>query len=234
MRWLTEARSRSRGLDRQTGDKAFVQGHYYSDKLPGCQCWRRCPTLLPRLFTAPDHPLNRAAFPYWAADYWATLGTSGILDRLDRGPPHGRGWRTRLPSRQAGLIGLAYGCDAGLLYATLAVGHQASAFALFGSFFCCGKGNGRASEIRVFPRASWRLTRSRHRASGRACVGDPRLLSSRAMSPTRARAWTDTFDFLVGGPLPDCDAADLQPARVWFTLGDGLFSSCHHAVRRGP
>ena len=27
----------------------------------------------------PSHPLNHAAFPYWAADYWGTLGTSGLL-----------------------------------------------------------------------------------------------------------------------------------------------------------
>jgi 4-amino-4-deoxy-L-arabinose transferase-like glycosyltransferase len=129
------------GLDRQTGDKANFEGQFYSDKLPGFSLLATAPYAMARLVLAlPSHPLNVDAFPYWAADYWCTLGTSGILTAAT-------GvllalWARELgcSSRIACLVALAYGlATPAYVYATLAHGHQASAFALFTSFFLLSK-----------------------------------------------------------------------------------------------
>lgn len=120
------------GLDQQTGDKAYFRGKYYSDKLPGYPLLAVPPYFLAkRLLGLPDHPLGARAMPYWAADYWITLGTSGLLTaaaavlllRLARNLGCRDGW--------AVLVALAYGlATPAYVYATLAYGHQATAFAL--------------------------------------------------------------------------------------------------------
>ena len=131
------------GLEQQTNDIAKMGGQYYSDKLPGFSLLATIPYAMARwLVPLPPHPLDHAAFPYWAADYWATLGTSGlctaataVLLVL---------WASELgcSSRRACLIGLAYGlATPAYVYATLAYGHQASAFSLFASFFLLWKKN---------------------------------------------------------------------------------------------
>ena len=125
------------GLEQQTNDRARFEGQYYSDKLPGFPLLATVPYSLARLvFRLPAHPLDQPAFPYWSADYWLTLGTSGLLTAatavlLVR-------WARDLgcSARKAYLIALAYGlATPAYVYATLAYGHQASAFALFASFF---------------------------------------------------------------------------------------------------
>ena len=68
------------GLERQTDDKAWFQGQYYSDKLPGFSLLATLPYCLAKwALRLPNHPLDVDALPYWAADYWVTLGTSGLL-----------------------------------------------------------------------------------------------------------------------------------------------------------
>ncbi len=125
------------GLEQQTNDKASLDGQYYSDKLPGFSLLATLPYTVARwVFRLPGHPLNVAAFPFWAADYWVTLGTSGLATA-------GIGsllvlWARELGCRpgRAMILGLAYGlATPAYVYATLAYGHQASAFALFTSFF---------------------------------------------------------------------------------------------------
>jgi hypothetical protein len=126
------------GLDGHTGDKALLRGRYYSDKLPGYPMLATLPYACAKwAFQLPPHPLG--ADPekcnYWRADYWITLGTSGLLTA----------WTAALLvilSRELGcspgaaaLVGLAYGLSTpAYVYATLAYGHQASAFALLASF----------------------------------------------------------------------------------------------------
>ncbi len=155
---------------------------------PGIQSWRPCPTSSPRVRSGCAHPLdqpNQAPFRYWAADYWITLGTSGILTA----------WTAALlviAARELGcrrwpaaLIGLAYGLSTpAYVYATLAYGHQASAFALFASFLLLWR---RADRTTRADLRRWRARglRKRDRASSRPCVGDPWLLSARAMSQSR-------------------------------------------------
>jgi hypothetical protein len=125
------------GLDSQTGDKARFQGQYYSDKLPGFSLLGTVPYFVSKqVIGFPSHPLNKRAFPYWAADYWVTLFTSGLLTACTGALLVC--WSRCLgcrPSRAA-LLGLAYAlATPAYVYATLANGHQASAFALFASFF---------------------------------------------------------------------------------------------------
>ena len=131
------------GLDNQTGDIALFQRHYYCDKLPGFSIAATVPYGLARLVLGlPPHPLapppppRTEALAHWAADYWTTLGISGLftaagailLMRLAR--------RLGCSPRAAALVALAYGlATPAYVYATLAYGHQLSAFALLGSFY---------------------------------------------------------------------------------------------------
>src|SRR5262249_51500542 len=68
------------GLDSQTGDKAKYQGEYYSDKLPGFSWLATVPYFVSKkTLGLRSHPLNVPARAYWAADYWVTLFTSGVM-----------------------------------------------------------------------------------------------------------------------------------------------------------
>ncbi len=124
------------GLETQTGDLARRDGHYYTEKNPGFSLLAAIPYLVTKLtFSLHDHPLSQPGFAYWPADYWITLGTSGLLTagagviltlmalRLGCGP------------RRAALVGLAYGlATPAYAYGTLAYGHQPAAFCLLASF----------------------------------------------------------------------------------------------------
>ncbi len=71
------------GLEDQTGDKAMFQGHHYTDKFPGFPFLAAVPYAAAKaVLRLPDHPLNRRGLAYWAADYWVTPGTSGVLSAL--------------------------------------------------------------------------------------------------------------------------------------------------------
>jgi hypothetical protein len=139
-------------LERQTGDKAWFQGQYYSDKLPGYPLLATLPYAAARwALRLPSHPLDRAPINYWAADYWVTLGTSGVFTAgtalllffatLELGCSRGR----------AALLALAYGlATPAYVYATLAYGHQTSAFALFACFYLLWKKPARHVSLRMF------------------------------------------------------------------------------------
>ncbi len=124
------------GLDDQTGDIARYRGHFYSDKTPGFSL------LAVPVYAAakwclklPDHPLNRPGFAHWPADYWATLGTCGLLSALSGVILVGLARDLGCGPRRSALIGLAYGlATPAFAYATLAYGHQVAAFALLASF----------------------------------------------------------------------------------------------------
>ena len=124
------------GLDDQTRDIARYQGHYYSDKTPGFSLLGVVPYSLSKLILrASDHPLNRPGFAHWPADYWVTLGTSGLLTALSGVILVGMARDLGCGPRSSALVGLAYGLGTpAWAYATLAYGHQVSAFALLGSF----------------------------------------------------------------------------------------------------
>ena len=130
------------GLDRQTGDKARFQGQYYSDKLPGFSLLATVPYFVSKqVIGIPSHPLRRAGFrAYWAADYWVTLFTSGLLTACTGALLVYWSRCLGCRSARAALLGLAYGlATPAYVYATLAYGHQTTAFALFASFFLLWK-----------------------------------------------------------------------------------------------
>jgi hypothetical protein len=139
-------------LELQTRDLAQFRGHYYSDKLPGFSLLATIPYTVARaIFRLPGHPVNRPAFPYWAADYWITLGTSGFLTACTAALLVLWAGELGCTRRMAALVGLAYGlATPALVYATLAYGHQAAAFCLFASFYLLWKKGGRADSFRVF------------------------------------------------------------------------------------
>lgn len=124
------------GLDDQTRDIARYQGHYYSDKTPGFSLLAVIPYRLAKLVShLPDHPLNQPGFAYWEADYWVTLGTSGMLSALTGVILVSLARDLGCGPRRSALVGLAYGLTTPAFpYATMAYGHQVSAFALLGSF----------------------------------------------------------------------------------------------------
>ncbi len=131
------------GLESHTRDKAWFQGQFYSDKLPGFSLLATVPYAAAKwVLRLPSHPLNVSArrYRYWAADYWVTLGTSGVLTCATAALLVV--WATELGCSRgrAALVGIVYGlATPAYVYATLAYGHQATAFALFGSFFLLRK-----------------------------------------------------------------------------------------------
>jgi hypothetical protein len=140
------------GLDQQTNDKARFEGQFYSDKPPGYALVATLPYGIAKtLFHLPAHPLDRPALQYWAADYWVTLGSSGLLTALTAGLLFKWALDLGCSPPKAALVGLAYGLSTpAYVYATLAYGHQASAAALFGAFFILGHSPGRADSNRLF------------------------------------------------------------------------------------
>src|SRR4051794_21511400 len=124
------------GLDRQTGDIAYFHGRYYCDKLPGFSFLAAVPYGLARWTTGlPPHPLGERAIAYWPADYWVTLGTSGLFTALTAVLLMGLARDLGCSPRRGALVGLIYGlATPAYVYATLSYGHQVSAFALLSAF----------------------------------------------------------------------------------------------------
>ncbi len=139
-------------LHRQTGDKALFKKQYYSDKFPGLSLLATLPYALAKgILGIPDHPIHRPAFPFWGADYWVTLGTSGVFTAATAALLVLWSLQLGCSPRAASLIGLAYGlATPANVYATLAYGHQTAAFSLFASFYFLWKPAGRSAPYRVF------------------------------------------------------------------------------------
>ena len=77
---------------------------------------------------------------YWPADYWVTLGTSGLFTALAAVLLLRLAHDLGCSERQGALVGLAYGlATPAYVYATLAYGHQLTAFALFGALYLLWK-----------------------------------------------------------------------------------------------
>ena len=124
------------GLDDQTHDIARYRGHWYTDKTPGFSVAAIPPYYLAKVALGlPSHPLGERGFPFWPADYWATLGTSGLGTAATATLLVAVALRLGCTPRSAALLGLAYGlATPAAVYATLAYGHQLAALGLFGSF----------------------------------------------------------------------------------------------------
>ncbi len=140
------------GLEQQTEDKARFQGQYYSDKPPGFSLLATVPYSIVRwVFRFPPHPLYRRPFPYWAPDYWVTLWTSGLFTAATGALLVYWSRCLGCTAGRAALVGLTYGlATPAFVYATLAYGHQATALALFGSFFLLWKRRSGRRSFTVF------------------------------------------------------------------------------------
>ena len=124
------------GLERQTNDRARFAGHSFTDKLPGYSLLA-VPVYAAAKATLrlPGHPLDGPALRHWPADYWVTLGTSGLATALIGAMLAGLAAELGCGPRRSALAGLAYGlATPAYVYATLAYGHQLSALALLGAF----------------------------------------------------------------------------------------------------
>lgn len=139
------------GLHQQTWDLARLHGRYYSDKLPGYPLLAALPYAVARwVFRVPPHPLHVEAMAYWPADYWVTLATSGLLTACTGVLLFLLARDLGCTPRTAALVGLAYGLSTpAYAYATLAYGHQASAFALLASFLLIWKKTARFTTLRL-------------------------------------------------------------------------------------
>src|SRR5262249_32211995 len=120
-------------------------------KLPGYSLLATVPYAVAKwVFHLPPHPLGKRGIDYWPADYWITLGTSGLLTAWI-------GALLVLLARDLGCApgvsafgGLAYGLSTpAYVYGTLAFGHQATAFALLASFLLIWKKAPRLAVLRL-------------------------------------------------------------------------------------
>lgn len=134
------------GLEDQTRDIARYRGHWFTDKTPGFSVAAIPPYWLARTVGhLPPHPLDRPGFAFWSADYWITLGTSGLATALTGATLTGLALRLGCRPHAAALLGLAYGlATPAAVYATLAYGHQLAAGGLFGALALLIGGAGRA------------------------------------------------------------------------------------------
>ena len=114
------------GLQRQTGDLAFKDGHYYCDKAPGFSFLAVPSYILGKsLFGFQAHPLNQDGFAYWPADAWVTWCTSGMASGLIAAAIFLILARSGVNQSWAMCCGvLSVWASPMAVYATLAYGHQ--------------------------------------------------------------------------------------------------------------
>lgn len=124
------------GLNDQTRDIAFFEGHYYTDKLPGLS-FLAIPAYAASkaCFGYEVHALGMPGMTHLEGDYWATLGTSGLATATLGAWLVAYAFRLGCSPRRAGAIGLSYALTTpAYVYATLAYGHQVTALSLFAAF----------------------------------------------------------------------------------------------------
>ncbi len=100
----------------------------------------------------PPHPLDGDPddFRYWPADYFVTLATSGVFTAWTGALLTLLALELGCVPAAAMVVGLAYGlATPAYVYATLAYGHQASAFALFTSYLLLRRPGPRRERLRA-------------------------------------------------------------------------------------
>ena len=120
----------------QTGDRARVDGHDYTDKQPGYSLAAAVPyALVKGAFGLLDHPRGGSALRYWPGDYWATLGTAGLASSIAGALLVVLARRLGCGPRTSAILGLAYGlATPAFAYATMSYGHQLASACLLGAF----------------------------------------------------------------------------------------------------
>lgn len=124
------------GLEVQTGDIARFENHFYTDKLPGFSILAVPAYAASKAaFGWPDHPRGRPALTHWPADYYVSLGVSGLATIVAVVVLVSIAAGLGCSPRASTLVGLAYGlATPAFAYATMSYGHQVTAAALIGAF----------------------------------------------------------------------------------------------------
>ncbi len=223
------------GLDNQTGDRAKFEGEYYSDKPPGFPLLGAVPYLVSKLVLRNSpHPLGGKPLGYWAADYWVTLSTSGVLTALTGALLVYWSRCLGCGAGRAALLGLAYGlATPAYVYATLSSGHQPTAFALFTSFFLLWQNGARLRRARSFCAgflAAYAVVIELQAAPVSVILG----LYLIFQCVRGGRNGSDLAAFGIGGAIPTLILAGLQSACFRVSLDNGLFLSRDARVCRSP
>lgn len=215
------------GLDRQTGDKAYFRGKYYSDKLPGYSFLALPPYLASKLaFRLPSHPLDRPGFALWTADYWVTLATSGLATALCSVLLVWLSMELGCSALQAAFVGLAHGlATPAYAYATLAYGHQASALGLFASFALLWKRRGWLSALSAGFCAAYASVIELQVGPVSAILGIWCLIQA----ILKQRTWSSVIYFALGALVPTLFLGFYNMLAFGSPLDMGYF---HHATPR--
>ncbi len=227
------------GLDRQTGDKAEFDGQFYSDKLPGYSFLAALPYAYAKwILDLPSHPLDAPGdspgIRYWWSDYWITLGTSGLLTAGAAALLVILARDLGCSPRAAALVGLAYGLSTpAYVYATLAYGHQASAFVLLGSFLLLWRNVPRREGLRIFLAGFLAAYASVIELQLAPVLGHSGTLSDGAVDP-QPSPFRQALHLWAGSPHSDLPAPRLQPDRFSFALGHGLLPSRDRGICQAP
>ena len=222
------------GLDRQTGDIAKLQGQYYCDKLPGFSLLAAIPyASRPGGLRPSRSSLGSEAKAYWPADYWVTLGTSGLFTALTAVLLVEIARDLGCSPRRAALVGLAYGlATPAYVYATLAYGHQVSAFALARVVLPAleaGAGRDAARLVAAGFLAAYAAVVELQVGPVSAILGLYLWFNAFEAPPARRPGL-----LRVGAAVPNLALARLQPAGVRLALGHGLLSPRNGHLRQGP
>ncbi len=122
------------GLEEQTRDRCYLDGHYYCDKPPG-QSWLGAVVYaLFRPWLTP-HPLHGPRLNLWWPDYVITLLTSGLATALLGVLVYFAALSGGCSARWAVILAVAFGLATPVFpYATLFFGHNTAALATFGAY----------------------------------------------------------------------------------------------------
>ena len=216
------------GLERQTGDIAFFQSHYYCDKFPGFSLVALAPYSLRRPSSACRPTRCRPeAKDYWPADYWITLGTSGLFTAITAVLLVRLARDLGCSPRRGALVGLAYGLTTpAYVYATLAYGHQLAAFALTASLWLIWRHDEGREASRLIAAgflAAYAAVIELQVGPVSAILGIYLLVQCLG----HHRKPDALAYFALGAAVPDPDLADLQHPRVRLPLEMGYV---HHAT----
>ena len=225
------------GLDRQTGDIASFQGHYYCDKLPGFSLLAATVPYAsgPAGPGLPPHPLERAGHGLLAGRLLGHAGHLRAVHGLHGGAPGAAGARPGLlaAGRGARGTGLRPGHaglrlrDARLRPSALGVRPPR------GVLPALEPGDRHAKPARLVTAgflASYAAVIELQVGPVSAILGIY-LAGSVPERPPRPDALAY---FALGAAMPSPALAGLQPAGVRLALGHGLLSPRHGPVRPGP
>ena len=123
------------GFQRQTGDLAFKDGHYYCDKAPGFSLLATPAYIVGKfLFRWPNHPTNQDGFAYWPADAWVTWLSSGLASAMISWMIFQWLVSFQISPRNASICAITILWASPLaVYSTLAYGHQVASALLMGA-----------------------------------------------------------------------------------------------------